>query len=110
MTVAATIAPTCSKVSSRHRYDADPGWARAARSDEVSQSKTGRDPAGDRTPNTPGLWSVMFTVESVDDTVARLRADGAELIGEVVQYEDMYRLCYMRGPAGIIVSLAEELF
>ena len=61
-------------------------------------------------PNTPGLRSVMFTVESVDDTVARLRAAGAELVGEVAQYEDKYRLCYMRGPAGIIVALAEELF
>ena len=60
--------------------------------------------------NALGLRSVMFTVESVDDTVARLRANGGELIGEVVQYEDKYRLCYMRGPAGIIVSLAEELF
>src|SRR6266536_769748 len=61
-------------------------------------------------PNTLGLRSVMFTVESVDDTVARMRANGAELIGEVAQYEDKYRLCYMRGPAGIIVALAEELF
>ena len=60
-------------------------------------------------PNALGLRSVMFTVESVDDTVARLRAGGAELVGEVVQYEDKYRLCYMRGPAGIIVALAEEL-
>ena len=60
-------------------------------------------------PNAPGLRSVMFTVESVDDTVARLRAHGAELVGEVAQYEDKYRLCYMRGPAGIIVALAEEL-
>jgi catechol 2,3-dioxygenase-like lactoylglutathione lyase family enzyme len=60
-------------------------------------------------PNTLGLRSVMFTVESVDDTLARLRATGAELIGEVAQYEDLYRLCYMRGPAGIIVALAEEL-
>ena len=60
-------------------------------------------------PNTLGLRSVMFTVEDIDDTVARLRANGAELVGEVVQYEDKYRLCYMRGPAGIIVSLAEEL-
>ena len=59
-------------------------------------------------PNTLGLRSVMFTVESVD-AVARLRAQGAELVGEVAQYEDKYRLCYMRGPAGIIVSLAEEL-
>jgi catechol 2,3-dioxygenase-like lactoylglutathione lyase family enzyme len=58
-------------------------------------------------PNT--LRSVMFTVESVDHTVARLRANGAELVGEVAQYEDQYRLCYMRGPAGIIVALAEEL-
>jgi catechol 2,3-dioxygenase-like lactoylglutathione lyase family enzyme len=60
-------------------------------------------------PNALGLRSVMFAVDSVDDTVARLRARGGELIGEVAQYEDMYRLCYMRGPAGIIVSLAEEL-
>jgi hypothetical protein len=51
----------------------------------------------------------MFTVESVDETVVRLRGAGAELIGEVAQYEDKYRLCYMRGPAGIIVALAEEL-
>jgi len=61
-------------------------------------------------PNALGLRSVMFTVENVDETVARLLEIGAELIGEVVQYEDKYRLCYMRGPAGIIVSLAEELF
>jgi catechol 2,3-dioxygenase-like lactoylglutathione lyase family enzyme len=60
-------------------------------------------------PNALGLRSVMFTVDSVDDTVARLRAKGAELVGEVTQYEDKYRLCYMRGPAGIIVSLAQEL-
>jgi len=60
-------------------------------------------------PNALGLRSVMFAVESVDDTIARMRAHGATLIGEVVQYEDIYRLCYMRGPAGIIVALAEEL-
>ncbi|HET6595159.1 MAG TPA: VOC family protein [Anaerolineales bacterium] len=60
-------------------------------------------------PNALGLRSVMFTVESLDDTVARLRLNGAEMVGEVVQYGDIYRLCYMRGPAGIIVSLAEEL-
>jgi catechol 2,3-dioxygenase-like lactoylglutathione lyase family enzyme len=61
-------------------------------------------------PNAPGLRSVMFAVEDIDDTIARLRARGGDLIGEVVQYENLYRLCYMRGPAGIIVSLAEELF
>jgi catechol 2,3-dioxygenase-like lactoylglutathione lyase family enzyme len=60
-------------------------------------------------PNAPGLRSVMFLVDNVDDSVARLRAHGAELIGEVAQYEDKYRLCYIRGPAGIIVSLSEEL-
>jgi catechol 2,3-dioxygenase-like lactoylglutathione lyase family enzyme len=61
-------------------------------------------------PNALGLRSVMFTVESVDDTVDRMRAHGAELVGEVAQYENLYKLCYMRGPGGIIVSLAEELF
>ena len=60
-------------------------------------------------PNALGLRSVMFAVDSVDDTVARLRAAGGELIGEVAQYENIYRLCYMRGPAGIIVALAEDL-
>ena len=61
-------------------------------------------------PNTLGLRQVMFAVENLDDTVARLRGHGAQLIGEVVQYEDKYRLCYVRGPAGVIVALAEELF
>ena len=61
-------------------------------------------------PNALGLRSVMFAVENLDETLARLRAHGAELLGEVAQYEEMYRLCYMRGPAGIIVALAEELF
>jgi catechol 2,3-dioxygenase-like lactoylglutathione lyase family enzyme len=60
-------------------------------------------------PNALGLRSVMFAVDSVDDAVARLRPHGGELIGEVVQYEEVYRLCYVRGPAGIIVALAEEL-
>ena len=60
-------------------------------------------------PNTLGLRQIMFAVEDLDDTVARLRAHGAELVGEVVQYEDKYRLCYLRGPAGIIVALAQEL-
>jgi catechol 2,3-dioxygenase-like lactoylglutathione lyase family enzyme len=61
-------------------------------------------------PNALGLRSVMFAVDSVDDAVTRLRALGGELLGEVAQYENMYRLCYVRGPAGIIVALAEELF
>lgn len=60
-------------------------------------------------PNALGLRSIMFEVEDLDDTVERMRAHGAELVGEVAQYESAYRLCYMRGPGGIIVSLAEEL-
>jgi catechol 2,3-dioxygenase-like lactoylglutathione lyase family enzyme len=60
-------------------------------------------------PNTLGLHRVMFAVDDIDDTVARLRALGAELLGEVSQYESMFRLCYLRGPAGIIVDVAEQI-
>ena len=60
-------------------------------------------------PNTPGLRQIMFEVDDLDDTVLRLRAHGAELVGEVVQYEDKYRLGYVRGPAGIIVALSQAL-
>jgi catechol 2,3-dioxygenase-like lactoylglutathione lyase family enzyme len=60
-------------------------------------------------PNTLGIRGIMFAVDDIDDTVARLQARGAELIGEVAQYEDMYRLCYVRGPEGIIIALAEQL-
>jgi catechol 2,3-dioxygenase-like lactoylglutathione lyase family enzyme len=60
-------------------------------------------------PNTLGLHRVMFAVDNIDDTVARLRTHGAELLGEVAQYENTYRLCYLRGPAGIIVALAEQI-
>ena len=60
-------------------------------------------------PNTLGLHRVMFAVDDINDTIARLRVHGAELLGEVVQYEDVYKLCYVRGPGGIIVALAVEL-
>ncbi|HZU16568.1 MAG TPA: VOC family protein [Candidatus Dormibacteraeota bacterium] len=63
----------------------------------------------DPPPNTLGLHRVMFAVDDIDDTIARLRAHGAELLGEVARYEDSYRLCYLRGPAGIIVALAEPI-
>jgi len=59
--------------------------------------------------NTFGLRRIMFAVDDIDDVIARMRARGAELVGEVAQYEDLYRLCYLRGPAGIIVALAEPL-
>ena len=59
--------------------------------------------------NALGYLRVMFTVDDIDDTLARLRSHGAALVGEVVQYEDTYRLCYVRGPEGILVGLAEEI-
>jgi len=59
--------------------------------------------------NALGIRRIMFAVDNIDDVVARLRARGAGLVGEVVQYEDKYRLCYVRGPEGIIVGLAEKL-
>ena len=63
----------------------------------------------DAPANTLGIRRMMFAVDDVDDVVARLRAHGAELVGEVVRFEDAYRLCYVRGPEGIIVGLAEQL-
>src|SRR6185503_3940046 len=74
-----------------------------------------RSPAADSAgpnnapPNTLGIRRMMFAVEGIDNVVARLRAHGAELVGELVQYENSYRLCYVRGPAGILVALAEKI-
>lgn len=59
--------------------------------------------------NTLGYRRIMFAVSDIDDVVARLQKHGAELIGEVVQYEDLYRLCYIRGPEGIMIALAQQL-
>lgn len=59
--------------------------------------------------NSLGYLRTMFTVEDIDDTVARLLKHGAELVGEVMQYENSYRLCYLRGPEHILIGLAEEL-
>jgi catechol 2,3-dioxygenase-like lactoylglutathione lyase family enzyme len=59
--------------------------------------------------NTLGLRRIMFAVDDINEVVARLLTRGAELVGEVVRYQDAYRLCYVRGPEGIIVGLAEEL-
>lgn len=58
---------------------------------------------------TLGLHRVMFAVDDIDDTVVRLQGHGAEVLGEVAQYEDIYRLCYLRGPEGIIFALVERL-
>ena len=59
--------------------------------------------------NALGYLRIMFTVEDIDETLARLGKHGATLVGQVVQYEDAYRLCYLRGPEGILLGLAEEL-
>ncbi|SFP75628.1 Catechol 2,3-dioxygenase [Actinomadura madurae] len=59
--------------------------------------------------NTLGIRRVMFAVDDIEDTVARLKTHGAELVGEIVRYEDVYLLCYVRGPENIVVGLAQEL-
>jgi catechol 2,3-dioxygenase-like lactoylglutathione lyase family enzyme len=59
--------------------------------------------------NTLGIRRIMFTVDDIDDVVARLGNHGAELLDEIAQYEDIYRVCFVRGPEGIIIGLAEEL-
>ncbi|WIY02781.1 VOC family protein [Amycolatopsis mongoliensis] len=78
---------------------------------ELIKYRTPAGPAVDPAApaNTPGLRHILFEVADIDDVVARLRQHGAELVGEVAQYEDSYRLCYLRGPAGIIVELAEKI-
>ena len=59
--------------------------------------------------NTPGIPRLTFVVDAVDDVFDRLRPHGAELVGEIAQYEDIYRVCFVRGPEGIIIGLAEQL-
>lgn len=59
--------------------------------------------------NTLGIRRIMFAVDDIDDVVARLRKHGAELVGDIAQYEDIYRLCFVRGPEGIVIGLAEQL-
>lgn len=66
-------------------------------------------PAPPSAPNTLGLHRVMFEVGDIDDTIDRLGRHGAVLVGQVASYEDIYRLCYLRGPGGIIVALAERV-
>ena len=63
----------------------------------------------DAPANTPGIRHLTFAVEDIDAVVAGLRARGAELVGELERYEDSYRLCYVRGPEGIIIELAEQI-
>jgi len=86
-----------------------PDGAQQAGADQVPHAGGGRRRAGEPPPNTLGLHRVMFAIKDIEDVLARLRAHGAELLGEVAQYEDSYRLCYLRGPEGIIVALAEQI-
>jgi catechol 2,3-dioxygenase-like lactoylglutathione lyase family enzyme len=76
-------------------------------------SKFHTPPATAAEPNAPvnrlGMGRIMFAVTDIQDVLARLQARGAELVGEVVQYEDEYLLCYVRGPEGIVIALAEQL-
>ena len=70
---------------------------------------TAKAEAGIASPNTLGIRRIMFAVDDLDDTLARLRTHGAELVGEVVNYNDTYLMCYLRGPEGVIIALAVEL-
>ncbi|MBN6041074.1 VOC family protein [Amycolatopsis sp. 195334CR] len=78
---------------------------------ELIKYHTPPSPAGDpRAPsNAPGLRHILFSVEGIDEVLDRLRPHGAELVGELAQYENSYRICYVRGPEGIIVELAEAI-
>jgi catechol 2,3-dioxygenase-like lactoylglutathione lyase family enzyme len=77
--------------------------------DKFHTPKAVRAEPEDAPVNALGIRRIMFAVDDIDDVVARLLAHGAELVGEVVQYEDTYRLAYIRGPEGIIVGLSEQL-
>lgn len=78
---------------------------------ELSKFHSPSSPGEDRqtSANTPGIRHIAFAVEDIDAVVAGLRARGAELVGELERYKDIYRLCYVRGPEGIIIELAERL-
>jgi len=78
---------------------------------ELAKFHSPPSPPGDRhaPANTPGIRHLTFAVEDIEAVVARLRARGAELVGELERYRDIYRLCYVRGPEGIIVELAERI-
>jgi catechol 2,3-dioxygenase-like lactoylglutathione lyase family enzyme len=81
---------------------------------KVELSKFHKPPAVRAEPenapsNALGMRRIMFAVDDIDDVVARLRNHGGQLVGEIAQYEDIYRLCFLRGPEGIIIGLAEQI-
>jgi catechol 2,3-dioxygenase-like lactoylglutathione lyase family enzyme len=77
--------------------------------DKFHTPKAVRAEPEDAPVNTLGIRRIMFAVDDIEDVLARLQTHGAELVGEVAQYEDKYRLCYVRGPEGIMVALAQQL-
>jgi predicted enzyme related to lactoylglutathione lyase len=96
------------------RGDAEVGVAELALDDDQRHAKFHTPSAVRAEPesapvNTLGIRRIMFGVDDVDDVVARLRSQGAELVGEITQYEDSYRLCFLRSPEGIIIGVAEQL-
>lgn len=77
---------------------------------ELTQFHTPPSPAGPDLPaNAPGLRHLTFRVDDIEETLARVQPHGARLVGEVVEYEDTFRLCYLRGPAGVIIELTQQL-
>nr|WP_322749724.1 MULTISPECIES: VOC family protein [unclassified Frankia] len=82
----------------RYLAHVGPAWGAPGQQEPAAASAESNAPA-----NTPGIRHITFAVEDIEDILARLHAHGAELVGELEQYEDSYRLCYVRGPEGIIV-------
>lgn len=77
--------------------------------DKFHTPQANRSEPEDAPVNTLGIRRIMFAVTDIDDVVTRLQTHGAELIGDIVQFGDTYRLCYLRGPEGIVIALAEQL-
>src|SRR6201987_4253893 len=102
---------TCHRTCRSARRDCDDAHARRHSRLELSRFLTPPVVADHRNApvNALGYLRVMFAVDDLDETLARLRKHGAQLVGEVVQYEDVYRLCYIRGPGGLLIGLAQQL-
>src|SRR4051794_1335617 len=92
----------------RDCHDAHARRPRPARALPLPHAASRRG-SSQRPVNALGYLRVMFAVDDIDDTLKRLRKRGAQLVGDVVQYKDAYRLCYIRGPEGLLIGLAEEL-
>ena len=94
--------------SGGHRDAADAGRPRPSRAGAVPDAAAITPEPTPAPSNVLGLRRIMFAVDDIDDALARLQSRGGELVGDVVRYGDSYRLCHVRGPAGIVVALAEQ--